>query len=651
MTEILKRNLSALVFLMVLGANAISAEEVEFRGPFGIGVKADGSFYVAQMRTSGSSVNMYNPKWKLEDKPTGARISKFDAVGNRIGEINYIEGYGYLKGPFDVDVSVGGNIYIADTGGCSVLVLDSNEKLILKLGVGKASAKPGGLHDPHFVTPNEKLGLIYVSDTFNNRVQIFDMKGDLLKILGGKSSYTEPGSYHFCGGTASDEQGNVYAMNWSGCYINIYNSKWELEGTFGERGAKPVQFHDAYSIMIDDNTIWVVDTFNNRLQQFSKDRKLIKIIGGTEGAGTNQFNHPTDMDFDGQGNMYIADWKNDRVVKLSPNGEFLKSWGGAAVAMRYKPPKVYRRELSDGPVTMGIDGSISKTGIDLASTSGLDWIHVSFSNQGGEWNIKKQVDYAHEKGIKVIAKLAIYHMGVDLEMWKKRPEMFMWQKGAAGPSTQALSYFYPEVRSWKAKHIAEQVKKSGIDGLMLDYIRYPNSISGYEPAMVATFKKETGKDPAQIPADDWDWLKFRSKYITLFISELRYELAQLDRPVTLGVKVNPNWQDDLRSTMRDWRDWTKMGIVDTLALGIYSRDFSSFYDGIRKTIQNCPKHIKVCIVIACYGGNLNTPELLKKGADVCFAAGVDRLGIYRGDVIDRLKLWKTIGEISTQYKK
>jgi hypothetical protein len=54
-------------------------------------------------------------------------------------------------------------------------------------------------------------------------------------------------------------------------------------------------------------------------------------------------------------------------------------------------------------------------------------------------------------------------------------------------------------------------------------------------------------------------------------------------------------------------------------------------------------------MVACWGGNLNTSELLKKGADVCFASGADELAIFRCDSIEQLNLWDAVGEINSKY--
>lgn len=625
--QYLTKSLITLTTVLTLASIFIpssNAAQVTFRGPFGIAVKPDGSFYVAEINAK--------------------RISKFDSQGNSTGYITEIDGYGPLKRPFDVDVSPSGKLYIADNLGNKVLVLDKNEKLLLTLGTGEESAEPGSFHGPHFVHADENTSRIYVSDTQNNRIQVFDFQGKLIKIMG-HSGRKGLGQYHFVGGIALDSEKRLYAMNWSGAYINVYNQDLKAVNTLGSRGNKPTQFNDAYSIAFHNNTLWVADTFNNRLQQLTLDGQPLAVVGGQEGQDVHQFSHPTDLDFDAEGNIYVADWKNDRVLKLTPDGHFLRQWGNPAAVMDYTPPAVISQNHCRGPRKTGAYIGIDKKTIDVSAKSGIDWIYPSFNNQDGHWNIKEKVDYARTKGIKIAPSIAVYHMGEHLPQWENKPQYAMRKRGSKESSGQ-LSYFFPEVRTWKARHIAQQVSMSGVDGLLLDYIRYPDVISGYEPAMVEAFKNEYAKDPEKINPTDSDWLEFRAKFITMFIAELRQELVKLDRPIEIGVYVGPDWNSDLQTVMRDWRTWARMGIIDKLILGIYSRDFESFYEGVLQARTSCPENIKINIMIACWGGNLNTPELLKKGVEVSFAAGADEVSIYRGDSIKKLNLWSTIGEIS-----
>lgn len=75
--------------------------------------------------------------------------------------------------------------------------------------------------------------------------------------------------------------------------------------------------------------IIVADTGNDRIRLYSRDGTLL-WTAGESGHGVGQFNEPRDADSDSQGNIYITDQQNARVVKLGPDGRWIKSWNGPA---------------------------------------------------------------------------------------------------------------------------------------------------------------------------------------------------------------------------------------------------------------------------------------------------------------------------------
>jgi DNA-binding beta-propeller fold protein YncE len=70
----------------------------------------------------------------------------------------------------------------------------------------------------------------------------------------------------------------------------------------------------------------VVDSLNNRVQQFTKDGKFIRKWG-TAGSGDGQFNMPWGIALDTEGDVYVTDWRNDRVQKFTAEGRFLMQFG------------------------------------------------------------------------------------------------------------------------------------------------------------------------------------------------------------------------------------------------------------------------------------------------------------------------------------
>ena len=94
-----------------------------------------------------------------------------------------------------------------------------------------------------------------------------------------------------------------------------------------------------------------------------------------------------------------------------------------------------------------------------------------------------------------------------------------------------------------------------------------------------------------------------------------------------------------------------MGIVDKVQVAQYTRDFDKIYHSVRAVREAIPDRVILNCIIACYGGNLNTPELLKKGYQVAIAAGADEVTLYRSDAIWEQDAWKTISEVVAETRR
>ena len=79
-----------------------------------------------------------------------------------------------------------------------------------------------------------------------------------------------------------------------------------------------------------EDTLYIVDSRNNRLQQFSLDGEFLGKFGSSV-SGNGQFNLPWGMCLDKDGNVFVADWRNDRVQSFTANGEWLATFGTPAV--------------------------------------------------------------------------------------------------------------------------------------------------------------------------------------------------------------------------------------------------------------------------------------------------------------------------------
>jgi len=232
----------------------------------------------------------------------------------------------------------------------------------------------------------------------------------------------------------------------------------------------------------------------------------------------------------------------------------------------------------------------------------------------------------------------------------EHPEWRVWKKGASEPIRTILSWAHAGARAFRVDHIVTQVQEQGAHGVMLDYIRYLGTDYGYDPIIIDGFMQKYGLNPLELPQTDQRWMQYRADFITDFIVELRQKLAVQvpDRHVELSVYLSGDDPEPgvyLTGAMQDWVTWARMGIVDMVHVAWYTRDFDQIYTAVRRVRGTVPDRVKVNSFIACYGGNLNTPALLRKGFEASVAAGADMVTVYRIDAINELKLWGALGEI------
>ena len=627
----MSRLLTLLILISTLPVWALEENRnPTFNSPFGIAVNSKDVVYVAEIR--------------------GKRIAKLDASGNLLGEIRNIDGYGPLEGPFDVAVGPEDRIYITDTLAHRIVVLDANEKLLFALGTGIKGAQPGEFSQPHFIAVN-KQGEIFISDTFNARVEKFSPEGKFIKEWG--KAGDGPGEFLQHGYVARidvDNQGFVYVREFDGGRIQKFTEDGQYVATFSRRGNSPGELDEGYGLSVIDNKLFCPDTFESRVQIFNLDGKLETIWAPGEGNEGEHFNHPVDIAALSTGDLVMTDWKNDRVLKLKRDGKFIASWGRSMTdLLGWTPPKIIERPTR-GPVRLSIYAGTDQGTLEKAHRAGVTTIYPSIDMQYQPWPLKEPVELGKSQGIEIHPSIACLSFGqgrTNSSIYHEHPEWCLWKKGSTEPMKTLLGWAHPGARSLRADHLVAQVKATGVQGIMLDYIRYLGTDYGYDPVLVDGFFRKFGVNPLTLPQDDLRWMQYRADFVTEFIVELRHKLAVEipDRHVEISVYLSGDDPDPkiyLKGSLQDWRTWARMGIVDTLHVAQYTRDLDAIYTAVRRVREVVPDRVKVNSFIACYGGNLNTPELLRKGYQASVAAGADEVTIYRGDAIEELNLWDAI---------
>ena len=103
--------------------------------------------------------------------------------------------------------------------------------------------------------------------------------------------------------------------------------------TFGVSGSLPSEFSDPHGIALaPDGSLYIADTMNHRIQQFSPTGELIRSWGSYGDVELNNayegtFNKPFGVGVAPDGTVYVADTWNHRIQHFTAEGEFLEMFG------------------------------------------------------------------------------------------------------------------------------------------------------------------------------------------------------------------------------------------------------------------------------------------------------------------------------------
>jgi uncharacterized lipoprotein YddW (UPF0748 family) len=160
------------------------------------------------------------------------------------------------------------------------------------------------------------------------------------------------------------------------------------------------------------------------------------------------------------------------------------------------------------------------------------------------------------------------------QLFHSRPEWFL--RNFEGELVTEGSYSFlnpclPDVRTYLAE-LCEEVARFGVDAIHLDYIRFPagaaSERSPGDPASLARFGRETGRDPSDIVA----FRAWKAACVTDLVRQVRERLNRLGRPVPLTVAVNPDLEKIRRDVLQDWPTWARRGMVDAIFPMNYTSD-------------------------------------------------------------------------------
>ena len=218
--------------------------------------------------------------------------------------------------PYGVAVHEGA-IYVVDSRGSGYVVFDvaAGEWRTVK-GNGN-----GAMKKPINITIDED-GTRYVTDTARELVLVFDSNDRFVRVIGEKGQF-KPVDVAISGD-------RLYVTDLLHQQVHVLNKhSGETLFVFGEPGSGQGQMVHPTNLAIGpDGTVYLSDTSNFRIQQFTADGEFIREIGEV-GTGFGKFARPKGVGVDREGRIYVVDAGFQNVQIFDEQGRILMYFGGA----------------------------------------------------------------------------------------------------------------------------------------------------------------------------------------------------------------------------------------------------------------------------------------------------------------------------------
>lgn len=251
-------------------------------GPYGMAVDAKNRLYVADQKVGG--VFIFN----TETKDTELIRNGFEA---HFGMINAIA------------IDDNDRVFISDGKLGKVLVFGANHKVEAQINEG--------LEGPLGLAIDTERRLLYVVDTKQDVVLVYD--ADSLKPLrkigtpGKKHTLTGPGEFSLPTNIALDQDGNVYVADTLNFRIEIFDAEGNFISQFGQHCDAVGCFERPKGIAVDsDGHIWVVDSNLALVEIFNRDGELLAYIGG-RGRSLGRFVDPMGIAIDKNNRVFVSE--------------------------------------------------------------------------------------------------------------------------------------------------------------------------------------------------------------------------------------------------------------------------------------------------------------------------------------------------------
>ena len=204
-----------------------------------------------------------------------------------------------------------------------------------------------------------------------------------------------------------------------------------------------------------------------------------------------------------------------------------------------------------------------------------------FNQQDPGWDpLKLATQLAHNNGLELHAWMNVYPAWSGEEpsyhssqLYNSHPDWLMVDRFLR---TQKLNRHYvflsptiPAVTDYLLDIFAKVYQNYDIDGIHLDYVRFPSNSYSYDKESLALFEKNYNSKPHKKPAL---WSLFQRSAITNFVNRLYSNMNTFDHNLVLSASVIGDYYKGKQVYLQDSHEWLSKGIIDIIYPMIYTKD-------------------------------------------------------------------------------
>ncbi|MEB3284598.1 MAG: protein kinase [Candidatus Sericytochromatia bacterium] len=225
---------------------------------------------------------------------------------------------GEFQQPRGVTIDARGLVYVADTENSRIQVFDAqgNHQRDIRPALGRESFR-----FPRSLTIAPQTGRIYVVDELDYRIYVLDAEGQQLSVWDRRRNPKEPTAVP--GRLAISGNGTIYVSEPNGHRVIMYSPTQAFLANFGVNG----ELQTPSGIYVGPKyVLYVLDYGQCKVHTFDSRGKA-GLNFGRRGNGPGEFSVPRDLTVDRSGHVFVADTLNHRVQVFDPQGGLLISFG------------------------------------------------------------------------------------------------------------------------------------------------------------------------------------------------------------------------------------------------------------------------------------------------------------------------------------